>query len=206
MFYPNSAVYNLRINGVTLTELLITLAIAAVVTSMAIPTFNTTIARMRITSHTNEFLSYLNYARNEAITRGRRVIICKSADAISCADTGSWEQGLVVFVDNNDDKVLDADEILRVHTKFDSTVTITGDSMVNEYIAYSSDGRTRMDTGASQEGILSICGIRLRSDDLDSRLRSAIKIYKVGRARSNEKCKFCPAPGPECAECTADCL
>lgn len=198
MFYANRAVYNLRINGVTLTELLITLAIAAVVTSMAIPAFSTTIARMRITSHTNEFLSYLNYARNEAITRSRRVIICKSADAISCADTGSWEQGFVVFVDNNDDKVVDTDEILRVHTKLDSSVTITGDSMVNKYIAYSSDGRTRMDTGASQDGTLSIC-------DLGIGFRSAINIYKVGRARSNEKCKFCPGPSPECAECTADC-
>lgn len=179
---------NIKIKGLTLTELMTAMAIAAIVVSMAIPTFSTTIARNRIVTHTNEFLGYLHYTRNEAITRGRRVRMCRSSNAINCdPEDGGWELGFIVFVDTNNNNVKDADEmLLRERTKFDSKVTITGNSMIDDYIAYSSDGRTRTNTGAFQSGTLNVC-------DKDTNLKSAIVISKVGRARSVKNCNKCPS-------------
>lgn len=189
---------DMQIKGLTLTELMTAMAIAAIVTSMAIPTFSITMARSHIVTKTNEFLGYLNYARNEAITRGRQVVLCKSEDATDCA-TGSigWEQGFIVFVDMNNNNGREIDEtLLRERTKFDSNLTITGNSTVEDYIAYSSDGRIR----PAQEGKLSIC-------DKAHKLKNAILISKVGRARSDAKCKSCPGVlgNIECAQCTAEC-
>ena len=66
--------------GFTLIELLVTLTIVAVLLAIAIPGFNETLKNNRITSQVNEFTSALYYARSEAITRGKRVTLCKSAD------------------------------------------------------------------------------------------------------------------------------
>lgn len=191
-------------HGVTLIELMMVLIITAVVLSMAAPTLNETIIRSRITSNTNEVLSYLNYARNEAITRGRQVTMCKSANGTVCATNAfGWEQGFIIFVnvpnipgpDPDSSQVDDNNIILRVHDKLEGNVTLQGNTFVENSIVYSSNGRV----DGIQNGTLSMC------DNSGNGLKNAIVISNMGRARSDRNCKACPSPNSPCPDCKATC-
>lgn len=83
--------------GFTLIELMVTLAVAAIVLGMAIPSFNAQIQNNQAQATAESFIDALNYARSEAVKRVRRVSLCASADGASCG--GDWKDGYIVFVD-----------------------------------------------------------------------------------------------------------
>lgn len=62
-------------SGFTLIELMVTVAVAAVLLSIAAPSFSRLIASNRITAQTNEFVGGLNLARAEAVRQGQGVSI-----------------------------------------------------------------------------------------------------------------------------------
>lgn len=76
-------------HGVTLNELLITLAIMAVLLGLAIPSFSNLMRSMRLTTINNELVGALAYARSEAVKRQRAVIV-KPATAFH------WESGWTI--------------------------------------------------------------------------------------------------------------
>ena len=116
----------LRQRGFTLLELISTMSIAAVLTTTAIPAFSGLVQRNRITTEINTFVAHLHYARSEAIKRGARVVICRSADGLSCARTEGWHKGWITFVDTNANRELDASEsLLRVEAGEDNGILIT---------------------------------------------------------------------------------
>lgn len=79
--------------GFTLIELMVAIAIAAILLGIAIPSFTTTITSNRLTTNANEMVTALNLARSEAIKRGKQVTV-RSKNAST-----SWEGGWDVFVD-----------------------------------------------------------------------------------------------------------
>ncbi len=85
--------------GVTLVELLVTLSIAAVVLTFAIPNFRDFLLNSRLTSQTNEFVLALATAKSEAVKRGTLVTVCSRATDASCANSTTWDTGWIVFVD-----------------------------------------------------------------------------------------------------------
>jgi type IV fimbrial biogenesis protein FimT len=93
--------------GFTLIELMVTIALAAIILTQAVPSFNALVQNNRLISQKNEFISTLNLARSEALKRGTRVTVCASTDQTTC-DTADWEQGWIVFSDRNADRVLDS--------------------------------------------------------------------------------------------------
>lgn len=96
---------------------MITLAIAAILAGLAAPSFADLIKNNRMTTQYNEFLASLSIARSEAIKRAITVTVCKSNDQVTPACAGNWQDGWLVFVDNNGDGVFDVgtDEVIRVH-------------------------------------------------------------------------------------------
>jgi len=95
--------------GFTLIELLVTVAMMAIVLALGVPSFTELIKNNRLTTATNELVTALNLARSEAIKRGVRVTVCKSADGSSCTTSGDWAQGWIVFTDLDGDGSLDDD-------------------------------------------------------------------------------------------------
>lgn len=84
--------------GFTLIELMVTLAILAILTMIALPSFRDSIHRSRVGAASNGLLASLNYARAEAITRGQVVTLCPSADAAACTSGGTaWQAGWMVY-------------------------------------------------------------------------------------------------------------
>jgi type IV fimbrial biogenesis protein FimT len=105
--------------GTTLMELLTSLAIVAVVASLAAPSFRTLQLDGRRTAVVNSFLHALFLARSESIKRGKVVSMCRSRDGRSC-DYGAadWNVGWIVFVnsDRDDPPQRDARENVIAHS------------------------------------------------------------------------------------------
>src|SRR5690606_41924737 len=85
--------------GFTIIELMVTLAVLAIVLGIAIPSFNTQIQRNGSLGLGEEFVSALNFARTEAIKRRAPVSICASNAAVSACDGTDRSNGWIVFVD-----------------------------------------------------------------------------------------------------------
>ena len=114
-----------RQRGFTLIELMVVVAVAAVILGLAVPSFAEFIARSRVISATNDLMAFVNYGRSEAIKRGQRVVICKSDDGASCG--GTWGDGAILFVDADSDSSADSGEaVLRKLEGISDRVTLSG--------------------------------------------------------------------------------
>lgn len=83
--------------GFTLIELMVTLAIVAILAMIALPSFRDTLRRSHVSAASNALLASFNYARAEAITRGQLVTLCASASATSCSSGTAWQGGWMVY-------------------------------------------------------------------------------------------------------------
>lgn len=81
--------------GFTLLEMMIALAIAAVLTVIAIPMFRDSSLRNTLTVQSNDLVAGALLARSEAIKRRAAVAFCASSDKLTCTDT-RWEAGWIV--------------------------------------------------------------------------------------------------------------
>ena len=146
--------------GATLAELMVVLAIAAILAGLAIPVFASLIHSSRLSSATTELLVSLHLARSEAIKRNSRAVICISAGGSTCATGGGWHQGWLVFHDANNNAALDSGEsVINARQALPDSIRVTGNSTVSKYISYAPSGGTKSVTGAFQAGTLTVCNV-----------------------------------------------
>lgn len=100
--------------GVTLLELVVTIAIAAILLTIAVPSFTDLLRNNRVTSVTNELVGAVNLARSEATRRNGRVNVCAGNEALT-ACSNDWDNGWLVWADQNGDDTFSPDEILRIY-------------------------------------------------------------------------------------------
>ena len=131
--------------GLTLIELIVVLAVAAIITTTAIPGFQSLIQNNRMSTTVHAFVTSLHLARSEAVKRGDNITICKSADTSTCTTAGGWDQGWIVFVDKNGNGVREtaSEELIRAQSELIGGTTINGQDDVDTYISYSGTGFTR---------------------------------------------------------------
>jgi type IV fimbrial biogenesis protein FimT len=107
-----SIVTRLQGRGFTLVELMVTLAVAAILTVVAVPATQRLLAARATASQADELAESLRLARSEALRRGGVVSVCASSNvnAASPQCAAQWLDGWVVFTDFNHDGVIDANE------------------------------------------------------------------------------------------------
>ena len=137
--------------GFTLIELLVAMSVLAILVTVAIPAYSNMLTSHRLTTQANDFLGALHFARSEAIKRNGRVVVCKSSSGESCADSGDWQQGWIVFEDaNNNASLDDAEALLRRRQALDAGFVMT-------YVSYTPLGLTKKTSGAFQAGTITLC-------------------------------------------------
>jgi type IV fimbrial biogenesis protein FimT len=83
-----------RQRGITIIEIMVTLAIASVLVGLALPAFNAFVAQRTLTAQVNDFMVAIQYARSEASRRGTTV----SVQAETPTAGNEWGAGWCVLV------------------------------------------------------------------------------------------------------------
>ena len=156
-------------SGFTLIELMVTLAIATILITVAIPGFRTLIQGNRATAQSNELLSAFSLARSEAVKRGLRVSVCSSTDQATCAASTNWATGWIVFTDDTGTAgTMDGtDEIIRVWDALNG-LTLTGTTNNVQFL-----GSGLVNAGST---------LTLTPTDCTGNQRRTLSITAVGRA------------------------
>ena len=134
-------------NGFTLIELMVTIALIAIMLALATPSMVTFQRNAELTSFTNSMLASLNAARGEAMKRGRYAMVVP-------ADGTNWNSGWVVFVDVDRSQTYDAASDITISTReaSPSYLTISGNNTTGEahpYIMFDASGYSTKKTGSS---------------------------------------------------------
>ena len=129
-----------RAFGFTLIELMVTIAIAAILLTVAVPSFTTYLRNAELTSASNNLIATINTARGEAMKRNRRTMVVPTSNGTD------WTTGWVVFVDLNGNNSYDSATDLTVTTKtaLPSYLSVTGTGSANDptapYIMFDASG------------------------------------------------------------------
>ena len=174
--------------GFTLIELMTAIAILAVIAVFALPGFQWLMMNNRITTDVNRFHTSLMLARSEAMKRGSRITICKSADGTACNAALNWESGWLMFVDfdqsgtiNGADVAIEASLGLRANY----TLRNSGGNFAN-WVGYAPDGTIR-GSGGNNPDTYRLCG-----PNADLEQARTVNINAVGRAVVSTTTAACP--------------
>jgi len=168
--------YNL---GFTLIELMVTIAIAAILSAVAIPSFTSTISRNRLTNSANELVTTLNLARSEAVKRAMSVTVRK-VDGNSSTNRSAganWEDGWDVFTDADSDGNFEAGDVLiRTFGPLHSSYTLRGNNFSN-FIRFTASGQS------NNKGSFVICDNSDGNNVPEANTSRLIIVNAVGRVR-----------------------
>ena len=144
--------------GFTLVELLVNMAVAAVLLGIGMPAFGSLVQESRLTTTTNRLVAALHLARSEAVRHNARVTLCNSGDGSYCAEGGGWDQGWIVFLDTDATGARsDDDPLIAVGDAAVDGISISGNTPVQRYVSYIGLGATRRASGALQMGTITLC-------------------------------------------------
>lgn len=180
--------------GFTLIELMVTVAIAAVMLMVVGPNLSAFKRNAELTSATNTLVGAINAARTEAMKRGMSSLIVPTNNG------SSWNDGWIVFVDNNRTQSYDsaADVTVLVQTALQSYFSVSGNNSAAgsaPYIMFDASGYSKLKSGGFGALTLTLTRSDLAGSQQVDQTRRII-IAKTGRVRS---CKPVNATDATCA-------
>lgn len=133
--------------GLSLLELMITVAIAAILLTIGAPSLQTLLQQNRVIAAVNDISSAARSARFHAIDKEQTIVLCATSNYTACST--DWTQAKMVFVDTDDNSARDANEQLLMATDpTGSGIEITG---IGNAVIFTPDG------SVSQSGSIIVC-------------------------------------------------
>lgn len=127
--------------GYTLVELMVAVAVFAILTAIAVPSFQQFIAAQRLRAASFDLRTDLVMARSEALKRNRNITIRRR-------DAAGWQTGWVVVVDGTDERV-------RERNSLGAGVSVASPSAA---ITFNGSGRVATPAGVVQIGLTADAG------------------------------------------------
>lgn len=124
--------------GLTLTELVVSLAIVSTLIIGAGQQFARLLQENRMATEVNRFMTALQLARYSAVTQARRVVLCPSRDGVNCGKSTEWVRGWLLF--QSDDRERDSEEpLLQTGNAMTETIRMQSGNH-RKRIVYRQDG------------------------------------------------------------------
>lgn len=184
-----------RLRGFTLLELLIVIAIAAVVLSLAVPSFRSVLLNSRRADASTSLYGGLVAAHSEAIIRNQTVTVCQRSTSLGSSPqcdftSGNWVNGWVAFV-GTAGGTIPASSVLAVGEPTDPAfaVTDTSDAAAASTVQFLGNGRVALSNASSLT--LKLCNTQ--NSTMDGR---QIEIGLNGRV-ALYACSGCSCPTPQ---------
>lgn len=169
-----------RNHGFTLIELMVTLAVLAVVLTIAAPSFQEMIDRNRARSTADGLVTALVTARTEAVSRNEVVTLCPSANGTSCTTGASvdWQNGWLLFEDGtttySGDPSVDADARIKIFDKPHSAMLISVTPVAAGFVRF-------MPTGM-KAGVNNVITFHLQPEDCKPGMAWDVTVAVSGHA------------------------
>ncbi|OCW96968.1 GspH/FimT family pseudopilin [Alishewanella sp. HH-ZS] len=184
-----------NISGFTLIEVMVTVAVLAIVITVAVPSFGNLLAANRLTGQSNELLGALALARNEAIKQNQDIVFCHSNDLLVCenAPAAGWRGYLVIRLAPNpeDNLVIAAGRLSSANLILLASPAID-DSILNvrQVIRFNPQGVVRQgNREAVLNGVLRVCtnvaSINPNARDIQLRSGGRVRIVQIHNAGCN---------------------
>ncbi len=122
-----------RAAGLTLFELLVVLAISALLTLLASPSLTDYLARKRLQTASAMLHSDLSRARLAAISGNRRIVVCPGTPNHGCLAQSHWAHGWLVFEDDNRDRQWQPAERLLNSNQAVTPLRVQGNRLALEF-------------------------------------------------------------------------
>ncbi len=171
-----------RTRGVTLVELMTTLAILTIVSTFGMTAFADAIARHRVQTALHLISADLAMARNTAITRRSHVIACPGDPSMGCRLDANWSHGWIVFADPDGNHRPDSEiDLLRVGSAPPGAPHSIRLTATRNFVRYQRDGRS-----AGTNLTVNICH--------KETLAGQVVVNNLGRVRSSrpQRAADCP--------------
>ena len=171
-----------RQRAFTLIELMVTLAIAAVLLVVAVPSFLSFQRNSQLTSLTNSLVASIYAARGEAMKTGFNAFVVPTGNG------ADWTVGWTVFVDRNRDLSFNEanDTTVQTQTAPETYLTVKGTGTAGEtpaYIMFDSSGYSKTKGGGFGALTLSLARSDVSSSETSEQTRRII-IAATGRLRT----------------------
>jgi len=148
-------IYFAKTAGVTLIELIVTIAIMGIALGIGMPAISNMASDNSLSTTYNQTVSLTAYARSQANKRNSQSItLCKSTDSQNCSNATAGFK-LIVFVDGNTMGQVDGDDILLKEFPIDNTrIKLKFNQFDNNRIVFLSSGKPQ------STGNIMICDAR----------------------------------------------
>ena len=161
--------------GFTLVELMVSLSIAIPLMIVSSNNLKPLILKNKMTNHVNTFISMQRLARQTAIFQQSLVTLCASNNGEVCLSKTHWHEGMLTFVDDNGNRVIDGDDtIIHFHKTEITNLQVTWRAFQNRsYLQFNPNGWTE-----SQNGTFRFC-----FSDESATFYRALILNRAGRLR-----------------------
>jgi len=143
--------------GFTFLELIITIAVGAILLAVAVPSFQSLLTNNRLTATTNTLVYSLQTARSEAIKRATPAGVCTSNSPLdpdaTCSAGSGYVGGWIAYVDENSNGSRDAgEEIVMAVEDRGGAFSITTPTQFENQVYFDESGSSTNTVGVPLSG------------------------------------------------------